>query len=473
MALSYSFHISNSKNAINTSMQLSKRLQHNLRSYSQQKLKEKSYNREKNFVLLGPDNATKAFEKFKNFYSKTFDEAVNEYNETKKKSRDKIENYFYHISNSKKSELAIEIIIQVGDMEFWKTKSYEEQKKMNKIFQSQIKKLKNELPNFKILSVVAHYDESSPHIQLIGVPIAYYKKGLKVRATKGKVFNKESLKTLQDKMREDVLEQMQELYGKDIDLKAKEKGRNHDLLIKDYIKLKQEQEKQLNSELEPLRAEQNNLKTDINKLSDKKDKIKEEITTTQEELRNSQTILNMNKKKQEKELQEQEQEKQKLANEINKLKLEKDSIQKLKNDFNSAKSLVREQNMKVFESIKFETIEQKTGLFTSEQRKVCDASVVRRLIDNNETAIKIDSDKIDQRINNLEIQDREIKREHEDYTNLIRFLKKIPFLKKIISKWYEKQYNKSDLNKFEKELLTVFGNKNINKTKDYDNDFEK
>lgn len=94
MALSYSFHISNDKNAINTSKQLSKRLQHNLRAYSQQKLKEKSYNREKNFVLLGPDNATKAFEKFKNFYSKTFDEAVNEYNGTKKNQEIKLKIIF-------------------------------------------------------------------------------------------------------------------------------------------------------------------------------------------------------------------------------------------------------------------------------------------------------------------------------------------------------------------------------------------
>lgn len=465
MALSYSFHISNDKNAINTSKQLSKRLQHNLRAYSQQKLKEKSYNREKNFVLLGPDNATKAFEKFKNFYSKTFDEAVNEYNETKKKSRDKIENYFYHISNSKKSELAIEIIIQVGDMEFWKTKSYEEQKKMNKIFQSQIKKLKNELPNFKILSVVAHYDESSPHIQLIGVPIAYYEKGLKVRTTKGKVFNKESLKTLQDKMREDVLEQMQEIYGKDIDLKAKEKGRNHDLLIKDYIKLKQEQEKQLKSELEPI---QKQMQDNINQLSNQKDEIQKEINTTQEEFNISNTLLEMKKK----EIKEKEQEEQKLVNKINKLKNEKDSIQKLQNDFNSAKSLVREQNMKVFESIKFETIEQKTGLFTSEQRKVCDASVVRRLIDNNETAIKIDSDAIERRIDKLIIQDREIKREHEEYSNLLRFLKKIPFVKTIIDKWLEVQFDEKKLKIFENKVMSTLIN-TMNKQKNKDDDFER
>ena len=184
-----------------------------MRSYSQQKLNEKSYDREKNVVLLGPDNATKAFAKFKKFYSETFDDAVKEYNSTKKKTRDKIENYFNHISNSKKSELATEIIIQVGDADFWKDKTYEEQKKMNKIFQSQIKQLQNEIPNFKILSVVVHYDEASPHLQILGVPVAYYDKGLKVRTTKSKVFSRESLEVLQAKMRDEAMS----MVIKDID----------------------------------------------------------------------------------------------------------------------------------------------------------------------------------------------------------------------------------------------------------------
>ena len=287
MALSYSFHISNSKNAINTSMQLSKRLQHNLRSYSQQKLNEKSYNREKNFVLLGPDNATKAFAKFKEFYSETFDDAVKEYNATKKKNRDKIENYFNHISNSKKSELATEIIIQVGDVDFWKTKTYEEQKKMNKIFQSQIKKLQNELPNFKILSVAVHYDEASPHLQILGVPIAYYKKGLKVRTTKSKVFSRESLESLQAQMRKDIEKQMQLIYGKDINLKAKEKGRNYDYTCTEYAKQAEEDKKKAakakeekeKAEKERVQEEQarDKIRADISELLIYKDNLDENI----------------------------------------------------------------------------------------------------------------------------------------------------------------------------------------------------
>ncbi|SQA14546.1 Uncharacterised protein [Streptobacillus moniliformis] len=46
-------------------------------------------------------------------------------------------------------------------------------------------------------------------------------------------------------MRENVEEQMKSFYGKDINLKSKEKGRNKDLLTKDYIAAKRTQENQL------------------------------------------------------------------------------------------------------------------------------------------------------------------------------------------------------------------------------------
>lgn len=211
------------------------------------------------------------------------------------------------------------------------------------------------------------------------------------------------------------------------------------------------------------------LKENINQLSNQKDEIQKEINTTQEEFNISNTLLEMKKK----EIKEKEQEEQKLVNKINKLKNEKDSIQKLQNDFNSAKSLIKEKNMAVLQSIKFETIEQKTGLFTSEQRKVCDASVVRRLIDNNQTDIRIDSDAIERRIDKLIIQDREIKREHEEYSNLLRFLKKIPFVKTIIDKWLEVQFDEKKLKNFENNLINKYRIQNINKSKDIDDDFER
>lgn len=455
MALSYSFHIGSKKHAITSLKKLESVSKHNLR-----KFQSKIFDGSKNELLIGSNDLVKDTKKF---YNDFFKNALDEYNSKQKRSDRKIKNYFNHVCDDVQKHIAVECIIQVGGYDFWEDKNLDERKKMTPIFKKQIEKLQKELPNFKIINAVIHYDEACPHVQLVGVPIKENcKRGLAVQVSKTSNFNKESLEVLQAKMREDIENEMQEIYGKDIDLKAKEKGRNHDLLIKDYIKLKQEQEKQLKSELEPI---QKQMQDNINKLSDKKDKIKEEINTTQEEFNISNTLLEMKKK----EIKEKEQEEQKLVNEINKLQNKKDSIQKLQNDFNSAKSLVREQNMKVFESIEFETIEQKTGLFTSEQRKVCDASVVRRLIDNNETAIKIDSDAIERRIDKLIIQDREIKREHEEYSNLLRFLRKIPFVKTIIDRWYEVQFDEKKLKIFENKVMSALIN-TMNKQKDKDDD---
>lgn len=127
---------------------------------------------------------------------------------------------------------------------------------MNYIFEKQIEKLKNELPNFKIANAIIHYDENSPHIQIVGVPISNdFKKGLTKQVAKGKVFNKDTLEKLQNNMRIDIEAQMKELYGKNISLKSKERGRNHDLLIKDYIKVKEEQNIMLNDEKQKIEKE--------------------------------------------------------------------------------------------------------------------------------------------------------------------------------------------------------------------------
>ena len=445
MALSYSFHIGSKKHAITSLKKLESVSKHNLR-----KFQSKIFDGSKNELLVGSNDLVKDTKKF---YNDFFKNALDEYNKKQKRSDRKIKNYFNHVCDDVQKHIAVECIIQVGGYDFWEDKNMDERKKMTPIFKNQIEKLQKELPNFKIINAVIHYDEACPHVQLVGVPIKENcKRGLAVQVSKTSNFNKESLEVLQAKMREDIEKEMQEIYGKEIDLKPKEKGRNQDLARETYIK-QQELEK-LQEEIDDLKGAKSLIDSDITDLLIYKDK------------------LNETNKQKKKEIEDKTKEKQKLANEINKLKIEKDSIQKLKNDFNSAKSLVREQNMKVFESIKFETIEQKTGLFTSEQRKVCDASVVRRLIDNNETAIKIDSDAIERRIDKLIIQDREIKREHEEYSNLLRFLKKIPFVKKIIDKWWEVQFDEQKLKIFENKVTITLIN-TMNKQKNKDDDFEK
>lgn len=247
MALSYSFHISNGKNAITNKAKLSRTDKHNNRKYNNE-----NFNKDINITLVGTNNI---FEDVKKIYTNEFKEVLEEYNQKQTRNDRKIEDYFEHISNSNK-DLAVEIIIQVGDMDFWKDKNLEERQRMNYIFEKQIEKLKNELPNFKIANAIIHYDENSPHMQIVGVPISNdFKKGLTKQVAKGKVFNKDTLEKLQNNMRIDIEAQMKELYGKNISLKSKERGRNHDLLIKDYIKVKEEQNIMLNDEKQKIEKE--------------------------------------------------------------------------------------------------------------------------------------------------------------------------------------------------------------------------
>lgn len=445
MALSYSFHIGSKKHAITSLKKLESVSKHNLR-----KFQSKIFDGSKNELLIGSNDLVKDTKKF---YNDFFKNALDEYNSKQKRSDRKIKNYFNHVCDDVQKHIAVECIIQVGGYDFWEDKNLDERKKMTPIFKKQIEKLQKELPNFKIINAVIHYDEACPHVQLVGVPIKENcKRGLSVQVSKTSNFNKESLEVLQAKMREDIEKEMQEIYGKDIDLKPKEKGRNQDLARQIYIK--QKQKKKLQEEIEDLKAAKKLIDSDINDALVNKTKLDE---------------TNKQKKK---EIEDKTKEKQKLVNEINKLQNEKDSIQKLQADFNSAKSLIKEKNIEVLQSIKFETIEQKVGLLKTEQREVCDASTVRRLIDNNQTDIRIDSDAIERRLNKLEIQDREIKREHEEYSNLLRFLKKIPFVKTIIDKWWEVQFDEQKLKIFENKVTSTLIN-TMNKQKNKDDDFER
>ena len=445
MALSYSFHIGSKKHAITSLKKLESVSKHNLR-----KFQSKIFDGSKNELLIGSNDLVKDTKKF---YNDFFKNALDEYNSKQKRSDRKIKNYFNHVCDDVQKHIAVECIIQVGGYDFWENKNLDERKKMTPIFKKQIEKLQKELPNFKIINAVIHYDAACPHVQLVGVPIKENcKRGLAVQVSKTSNFNKESLEVLQAKMREDIEKEMQEIYGKDIDLKPKEKGRNQDLARQIYIN--QKQLKKLQEEIEDLKAAKKLIDSDINDALVNKTKLDETNKQTK------------------KEIEDKTKEKQKLVNEINKLKNEKDSIQNLQNDFNSAKSLIKEKNMAVLQSIKFETIEQKVGLLKTEQREVCDASTVRRLIDNNQTDIRIDSDEIERRLNKLEIQDREIKREHEEYSNLLRFLKKIPFVKTIIDRWWEVQFDEQKLKIFENKVTSALIN-TMNKQKNKDDDWEK
>ena len=92
-----------------------------------------------------------------------------------------------------------------------------------------------------------HFDESSPHLHIVGVPFKDgSKNGMVVQVGKSDVFTTDSLRNIQDKMREYCINTFNKVYDLNYSLKIKEEGRNQDINVKNmtnYRELKKEQEK--------------------------------------------------------------------------------------------------------------------------------------------------------------------------------------------------------------------------------------
>ena len=207
-----------SNNAIQNASGLSKADKHNCRKYDN--------NRDNIEIIKG---SFSIYEDVKKLYKDEFEEARLEYNSRQTREDRKIKNYFTHVSNNSKNDLACEIIIELGDKQFWDTKDMHYKKKMTNVFKEQVTDLENILPNFKIASAIIHYDETSPHLHIIGVPIkTKIKNGMTKQVGKSSVFTKESLVKLQDKMRTLCIESFNKEYLSNDKLKTKLKGRNKD-----------------------------------------------------------------------------------------------------------------------------------------------------------------------------------------------------------------------------------------------------
>ena len=229
--ISYTAHVSNKKSAITSKSKLAAVAKHNLRKY-----KSSDYSKDNICIIYGTSNL---IDDVKTVYHKEFDEALEEYNKRQTRQDRKIEDYFEHVAG-KEQDMAVEIIIQIGDREFWKQfddiKSY-----MKLSYQIILDELRKRLPQFVVANAVVHLDEDSPHMHIVGVPVADgYKKGLCKQVSKRKVFTKEVLsQVLQDELREVANKEVNDWFGEQI--KEKSKGRNHDLTVAEY-KVAQETE---------------------------------------------------------------------------------------------------------------------------------------------------------------------------------------------------------------------------------------
>ena len=129
-------------------------------------------------------------------------------------------------------------------MDFWNDKDKEYRFKMVDVYNEQIKDLIKIVPDFKIANATIHFDEVSPHMHIVGVPVSYdCKRGMKKQVVKSKLFTKTTLTQIQDKMRNSCINSFNKFYDMDFKLKEKQKGRNQDINVKDmedYRKIKKQ-----------------------------------------------------------------------------------------------------------------------------------------------------------------------------------------------------------------------------------------
>lgn len=234
--VSYSAHISNGKSAINSKGRLSGVAKHNLRKY-----RSKEYDRENIVLLFGSTNLLRDVKKV---YQNSFSEALEQYNKKQTRTDRRIDDYFEHVSD-KNQDMAVEIIFQCGDKDFWENifietdKEKENKENICKVYDTLLEQLQKEMPDFKVANAVVHFDEASPHMHVVGVPIGRgFKRGLETKVSKRSVFTPKTLENiLQSRLRETANIEMLIHYR--VLVKDKQKGKNHDLSVTEY-KVQQE-----------------------------------------------------------------------------------------------------------------------------------------------------------------------------------------------------------------------------------------
>lgn len=116
-------------------------------------------------------------ENIEDLYEREFGQALENYNNKQKRNDRKIENYYDHISDSKKTATQQEMIFQIGTAEDFEN-GFDREIAVE-ILEKSFNDFKERNPQLKIFNAVIHNDEATPHLHINFVPVAEdYKRGL-------------------------------------------------------------------------------------------------------------------------------------------------------------------------------------------------------------------------------------------------------------------------------------------------------
>ena len=395
-----------SNNAIQNAQVLSRVDKHNYRKYD---------NDQENIVII--KGSSSIVDDVKDLYKREFKKARLEYNEKQAREDRKINDYFTHISNNSKNDLACEVIIELGDKKYWDTKDDDYKRKMTNVFEKQVEDLESVVPSFKVTSAIIHYDETSPHMHIVGVPIKEgNKNGMSKQVGKTAIFTKDSLMVIQYKMRSLCIESFNNEYGLDDVLKKKLKGRNKDINSKDmdgYQEMKDQLEK-------------NKIKLE------KADKKSKELDTSSNEIDN--IVSNLKQSKLNKSTY--------LLNEDDKTKLEKyiDEVKITNKDF---------QEMNLL-SVTIDNIKEKLNN---------DKEIIKFYEENN-AALSTRNGMLNKKLEEKENRIEKLEEENSNLRNSLEYFKRkftklIKFLQEKLFDWGKKEpmYNKVIDDLYNKDIL--------------------
>ena len=237
--ISYSNVIGTGEYDIYTEDQFRERADHNTRTGKEDKDIS---------VLVGASTTEQMVTDLRHLINSMTDSARIEYNSHQSRNDRKIQDYYEKICGDKKTRIAVEIIIEIGDYNFWKKIPRSEWKVMDKIYETQLDRLKEFFPGLIVISQTCHYDEKTgPHSQILATAFSDdYKTGLKTRVCISRILTDEKMDQYQDYMRQGLMEILIDmapnLFGSAV-LIPKAEGRGNNLKIRAFY----ERERELDS----------------------------------------------------------------------------------------------------------------------------------------------------------------------------------------------------------------------------------
>ena len=147
-------------------------------------------------------NITFCNDDLKQVYHELFDEALAVYNAKKKKTRDKIPDYYEHIRQSKQEKLFHEAIFQIGNREDCGCGSPEGERAAAALKEF-AESFQERNPHLRVFNMVLHMDEATPHLHVDFVPVATEQsRGLSTRVSMKQALKQQGFESLGRKQTE-------------------------------------------------------------------------------------------------------------------------------------------------------------------------------------------------------------------------------------------------------------------------------